>query len=94
VIDRPFDQIGVEDLQRLVTNEIAEGRTIEYKECLPGQTDRDHQEFLADVSSFANAVGGDLVYGAKERRESGHATGIPESVEGLEAVNEDAAWGG
>ena len=41
----------------------AEGRTLDYKRTLPGSTDEEKREFLADVSSFANAAGGDIVYG-------------------------------
>src|SRR3982074_1362806 len=48
------------------------------------------KEFLGDVSSFANAIGGDLVYGVTEARKDGKPTGIPETVDGLAGVNQDA----
>ncbi|MCK5240903.1 ATP-binding protein [bacterium] len=47
----------------MISNQIQESRTIEYKESLPGNSDQDKREFLADISSFANAAGGDLLYG-------------------------------
>jgi hypothetical protein len=58
-IDKPLDEIGLEDLQRLLTNGVAESRSLEYKQVLPTGTDSDRKEFLVDVSSFANAIGGD-----------------------------------
>jgi predicted HTH transcriptional regulator len=41
---------------------VSEGREIEFKSAV-GSADKDKREFLADVSSFANAVGGDLLIG-------------------------------
>ena len=66
MIDKAIDKIEPADLERLVQNGVAEGRTLEYKEELPGGTDDDRREFLGDVSAFANASGGDLIYGAEE----------------------------
>lgn len=43
---------------------VPESRTLEYKRDLPDPKDRDSKrEFLGDVTSFANAQGGDIVYG-------------------------------
>jgi predicted HTH transcriptional regulator len=52
-----------EDLNALVTNGISEGRTIDYKEQLDISQDAEKKELLADIMSFANASGGDLVFG-------------------------------
>ena len=65
MIDRPIRDIAKADVDRLIENKVHEERTIEYKEALPGSADKDKREFLADVSSFANAAGGDLLYGVK-----------------------------
>jgi hypothetical protein len=54
-----------EDLQALIGNSIAEARDIEFKSTV-GKSDADRREFLADVSSFANATGGDLIIGINE----------------------------
>ena len=59
VLNKPLEAIEENDLQALVDNQVAERKTIEYKESLPGNADGDKKEFLADVSSFANASGGD-----------------------------------
>ena len=68
MIFKPLDQLIKEDIENLVVNEVPEGKSIEYKEQLPGGTDSDKKEFLADVSSFANAGGGHILYGIKEKR--------------------------
>lgn len=62
-LNRPLDSVEESDLQELIDNQVPEGKTIEYKEALPGNSDGDKKEFLADVSSFANAAGGDLIFG-------------------------------
>jgi hypothetical protein len=56
--NKAFDQIGKDEIDSLVENEVREGKTLEYKEKLAGSTDSEKKEFLADVSSFANAAGG------------------------------------
>lgn len=72
------------DLYSLVDNQVPESKTIDYKESLPGTTDSNKKEFLADVSSFANAAGGYLIYGMREN------CGIASEVCGLENINADA----
>ena len=90
MIGKPFDLIEKADIEALVVNQVPEGRTLEYKEQLPGQSDADKREFLYDVSSFANTSGGDLIYGVKEKRDAeGKPTGIPEKACGLTNLNAD-----
>ena len=74
-----------EDLQTLVDNSVLECKTIEYKQALPSNSDSDKKEFLADVSSFANASGGDLIFGIIADKK----TGAPKSLEGLSIENID-----
>jgi len=51
---------------------------------LPSGSDADKKEFQADVTSFANAAGGDLVFGIEEKQDDqGRNTGIPLRVVGL-----------
>ncbi len=83
MINKEPDQISQRDLQSLIDNSVTERKTIEYKKVLPGNTDSDKKEFLADVSSFANASGGDLIYGISEEK------GIPTSLTGLDVENTD-----
>lgn len=74
MIGRVIDDIREEDLQQLVHQQVSEGRSLEFKRELPGGSEADVKEFLADVTSLANAQGGDLVFGVDES--GGMATGI------------------
>ncbi len=85
MIPKDLGQIKEEDLQALRENSVPEGKTIEYKQTLPSDLAKAKKEFLADVSSFANADGGDLIYGIVEDRE----TGTPKSLDGLNIENVD-----
>ncbi|MDD5039496.1 MAG: ATP-binding protein [Dehalococcoidales bacterium] len=83
MIAKNIDQITEEDLQALIDNPVVEHKTLEYKQALPSDSDADKKEFLADVSSFANASGGDLIYGIIEDKK----TGTPTSLDGLDIEN-------
>jgi len=86
----PLNEVTAARLGILVRDGVREGRQLEYKQSLPGGTDEEKKEFLADVSAFANAAGGDLIYGIEERRDAnGQTTGEPEVVVGLPGVNVD-----
>ena len=90
VIPKPIDSISKIDIEALIQNAVRERKTMEYKETLPGRSDHETREFLADVSSFANTAGGDIIYGvAAERDESGNSTGAPEEVPGLPGISPD-----
>jgi hypothetical protein len=56
-------------LQALIDNQVPEGLHRECKRDLPGNSDADKREFLADASSFANSQRGDLVFGAEEKND-------------------------
>ncbi len=81
---KPLDQLIEADLQELIDNKVAECKTIEYKKELPKGTDRDKKEFLYDVTSFANAVGGDLLFGIDSQ------DGIASSLCGLVGLDADS----
>jgi hypothetical protein len=85
MINKAIEEITKDDLQALVDDEILERKTLEYKQALPSNSDSDKKEFLADVSSFANTSGGDLIYGIKEDKK----TGKPKSLDGLDIENPD-----
>ena len=52
-------------MQRLIDAKVAEARDIQYKRDTYGGGDAEHAEWLADLSSFANTAGGDLIIGIK-----------------------------
>ncbi len=85
MIAKNVDQITEEDLQGLIDNSVLQGKTIEYKQSLARNSESDRKKFLADISSFANANGGDLIYGIIEDRK----TGIPKVLRGLTIENVD-----
>jgi hypothetical protein len=84
MIPKRFDDITKADIDALVVNGVPEGRTLDFKLILPGGTDDAKREFLADVSSFANAAGGDIVFGVEEDK------GVPTGANGLPGIDPDA----
>jgi Schlafen, AlbA_2 len=88
IFSLPLDQVNADRLEALRTDGVRESRHLEYKEALPGTGEDDRKEFLADVTSFANAAGGDLIYGVRGRRDStGKSTGEIEAIVGLPDLN-------
>lgn len=77
---RDIISLNAADIQRLVEDGVAEGRDLDYKELLPKDGEDDKREFRFDVSSFANAGGGVILYGVREKKGLDGPTGIPEKV--------------
>jgi hypothetical protein len=71
------------DLSELIALGYRERRTLDLKATLPGTAPADATEFLYDVSSFANAAGGHLVFGLGER------DGVPVELLGIETTRVD-----
>src|SRR6266702_3810743 len=88
IFHKPLESITEQDIQALIDAQLdaqkAERKTAEYKRALPGGTDDDKKEFLADVSSFANAAGGTLLFGIEEQ------AGIPTKLTGIQLDDVDA----
>ncbi len=83
MINKPLDEINEKILQSLKENEIPESKTIEYKKEINLKLKEEKKEFLADVSSFANTMGGDLIIGIEEDK------GIPIKIDGIKINNID-----
>jgi hypothetical protein len=83
MIHKPIDKITKADIESLMSTKERESRTLEYKLKLPGPSDDDRREFLADVSAFANAAGGDILYGISE------SEGEPDGIPGLSKIDVD-----
>ncbi len=83
MIMRSFEDIAKSDIEALIANGVAERRTLEFKRGLPGNSERDRKEFLADVTSFANAQGGDILFGIDAPR------GIATTIAGLKIDSPD-----
>jgi predicted HTH transcriptional regulator len=74
----PIEEITEDHFQRLIAAQAAESLHVEHKRETYGTNDDQRREFLADVSSFANSAGGDLVIGMTA------AKGIPTQVHPFE----------
>jgi hypothetical protein len=70
----PLPQVDEAALQTLIRARVSESRSIDYKRETYGNSRDDYAEFLADLSSFANTAGGDLVIGMAA------ADGIPTAI--------------
>jgi len=79
----PIDSITEDRLRSLIEDQEMELRVIEYKQELPGRSNGAKREFLADVCSFANTAGGDLVYGMTEN------SGMPRELPAFETSDID-----
>jgi hypothetical protein len=77
-------EISEQDLVGLVNDAVQESRTIEYKSQLYGNDRAQKIELLADVSAFANSLGGDLLIGIDE------TNGVASNVGGVQCANVDA----
>ena len=83
-----FEDISSDDVVRLVADKVSERKILEYKQALNIRGQEDRAEFLADVSSFANASGGDIIFGVSEERdENGQPTGVPSDIVALQIGN-------
>jgi len=83
-LTKPIDAIDLGDIRALIEAGTSEDRSLDYKEQLPGGTDEERREFLADVSSFANAVGGYLLFGVTEHRDAANRpTGVASAAPGV-----------
>lgn len=84
MIPKNIKDITKVDIDFLITNATLEGKTLEYKEKLPDNSDSEKKEFLADVSSFANSIGGDLIFGIETK------DGNPVKIKGISVANIDS----
>ncbi len=90
MIPKRLEEITDEDIAILVATKTPESRTLDYKQTIPGNTTEERKDFAADVSALANSLGGDLVYGVTEERDSaGKPTGVPDEAGGVALANAD-----
>lgn len=80
MLPHDLEELKLADVEALKTASVSEGLQIEYKQAPVGSKDSEKTEFLTDVASFANAVGGDIVFGVTE------AGGVPTAVDGLAGI--------
>lgn len=83
--DKKIEDITIEDINSLIENSVCENKFMDYKRDLDINTDSEKKEFLADVSSFANSTGGDLILGIEEDS----SDKIPTKILGIPYDNDD-----
>ena len=83
MLSRAIEDISVADLERLISDQVPEGRTLEYKRDMSSSAESKEVPMLAAVSSFGNTSGGDLLIGVEAV--DGVATALP----GVEVDNLD-----
>jgi hypothetical protein len=89
MFNKAFDEIDKAYIESLIEDEVTEAKHIDYKETLPGDTDREKNRFVEDVCAFANAAGGDIFFGLRDKRDKeGQKTGAPQYA-GLLGLNLD-----
>jgi hypothetical protein len=79
------------EIDALVSERTRESRTLDYKESLEDlRTEKAKVDLLCDVASFANTIGGSILVGVTEERDSkNEQTGVPEVALGLANFNHD-----
>lgn len=85
LFNKNLKEISIEDVQSLIDNGVCENKNLDYKRELHIDTDSDKKEFLADISSFANSNGGDIIFGIEEDTEEK----IPTELVGIHYENAD-----
>jgi hypothetical protein len=83
IFSKRLEEVIAADLEALVDQRLAEWKTVEYKQFLSVDSESARKKFLSQVSSFANAAGGHLIYGIRA------TDGVPEELCGQECENTD-----
>jgi Putative DNA-binding domain len=83
MLEKAIEFLTMDDVQELVARGVTEGRHLEFKRELPQRNDEGTREFLADTTAFANAQGGDLIYGVED------SDGVAIGANGIELLNID-----
>lgn len=74
--NKPLDSITEADLHELASQNSVDLKKLEFRPALPGRSRSDEREFLYDIASFANAAGGELIYGIENDGESWKLVGL------------------
>lgn len=83
MLNKPFSEICIEDMVALKTNGVEEGKSTDYKLELHLNNPSQRKEFAADITSFANTSGGDLIIGVSEEQ------GLINRLQGIDVADKD-----
>ena len=67
MLTKKLADVDLTDIKTLCENKALESRFLDFKADAIGTGEKDKREFLANVSAFANASGGDLMLGVKTK---------------------------
>ncbi|MFA5937794.1 MAG: ATP-binding protein [Sinimarinibacterium sp.] len=84
MLQKALSALEIADIENLIANGERESRSLEFKRDAVGHRDDDKREWLADISAFANTIGGDLVFGIEE------TAGVATSLKGIVLPDADA----
>jgi len=83
------DQYSDEELEawirHLVDDEVSEGPRLDYKQTIALKSEKERLEAAKDISSFANEIGGTIIYGIPEDRKSDEIA-IPLKPYGIDSI--------
>jgi len=72
-------------LEQFISDQSQEGPHLDFKRDIPTNWDNSTKhEFLADASAFANAGGGDIVYGVAENADAQASALVPQAVASID----------
>jgi Putative DNA-binding domain len=83
MIVKPVSKLEISDIRALIGT-VAESRYIDFKQSVIGRADADRKEFVADVTAFANASGGHIVFGVAEGPDA-----VAANIAGLAVADRD-----
>lgn len=83
MFDSDLSKITESDLLSFFDRKVPEDKTLEYKKEIKIDGE-DRREFLGDISSFANSLGGTVLYGIYAK------DGVPEKMDGIVIPNTDS----
>lgn len=81
-----LSELTAAHLEQLVATSATEGAHLDFKRQLPTNWDHEAKKrFVADVTAFANAAGGDLVFGVDEGTEAQATAVVPQEFSSVDA---------
>jgi hypothetical protein len=84
MLTQRLEDLTLAHIEGLKEDGVAESRSIDFKSAPVGSAYEDRREFVADVTAFANAAGGDIVFGVTTKD-----GGIASDVPGITLVDPD-----
>jgi len=83
------DQYSDEELEawvrHLVDGKVSEGPRLDYKQTIALKSEKERLEAAKDISSFANEIGGTIIYGIREDRKSDEIA-VPLKPYGIDSI--------